>query len=355
MRRPIGYYVHHQGAGHLARARLLAGALDRPCILMGTFAGSAPGVPSFIDLPDDRITGDFDGRDHAADRPLALHYAPLGVDGLRARMARIAAWAAQADPVLLIVDVSVEVALFARLLSVPTLVVRLAGERTDPPHLEAFRSAERVLAFFPQALDSAANPDWVRAKTDYLGFLAADPVADRADEDGSIVVVYGRGGAGGSAPDLAAAARAVPERTWHVIGPVTGDAAGGPANLHLHGWISDVGAFLDRAALVIGAGGDGLVSGVAARGKRFVCLPEPRAFDEQATTARALAALGAAVHCPDWPAPEAWPGVVRTGLALAPERIGSLAQAGAVRQAARHIGDLADRLDPQDRAPSRVG
>lgn len=354
MRRPIGYYVHHQGAGHLARARLLAEALDRPCTLMGTFAGADPCVPSFLDLPDDRITADFDGCDHAADRPLALHYAPLGVDGLRARMAGIAAWAAQADPVLLIVDVSVEVSLFARLLSVPTLVVRLAGDRTDPPHLEAFRSAERLLAFFPQALDGAANPDWVRAKTDHLGFLAADPVTHRAEEDGSIVVVYGRGGVGGSASDLAAAARATPERTWHVVGPVTGDGADAPTNLRLHGWVSDVGAFLDRATLVIGAGGDGLVSSVAARAKRFVCLPEARAFDEQATTARALAALGAAIHCPDWPAPEAWPGVVRAGLALDPERIGSLARTGSVGRAARHIGDLADRLDPRGRAPSRV-
>ncbi|WP_204327890.1 hypothetical protein, partial [Proteus mirabilis] len=80
----------------------------------------------------------FGGVDGEAERPLALHYAPLNHPGLRARTARIAAWAARTNPALLVVDVSVEVALFARLLSLPTLVVRLAGRRDDPPHLEAF-------------------------------------------------------------------------------------------------------------------------------------------------------------------------------------------------------------------------
>lgn len=354
-RRPIGYYVHHQGAGHVARARLIARALDRPCTLLGTFHAVDPGVASVLDLPDDRIGEGFDGRDHAASRPLAFHYAPLGIDGLRGRMARIAAWAAAADPVLIVVDVSVEIALFARLLSVPTLVVRLPGDRTDAPHLEAFRGAERLLAFFPETLDGGANPDWVRAKTEHVGFLAAEPTGDRPAEDGSLVVVYGRGGAGGHGADLAAAARAVPERQWHVVGPVMDVPAAIPANLHLHGWVGEIGPHLDRAALVIGAGGDGLVSGVVARAKRFVCIPEPRAFDEQVATARALAALGAAIHRPAWGPPEEWPALVRAGLALDPARIASLGRGDAAGRAARLIGAMADGLDPGDRAPRCVG
>ncbi|MCJ2081507.1 glycosyltransferase [Methylobacterium sp. J-090] len=354
-RRPIGYYVHHQGAGHAARARLIAQALNRPCTLLGTFHGADPGITSCLDLPDDRIAEGFDGRDQAASRPLAFHYAPLGIDGLRARMARIAAWVAAADPVLIIIDVSVEVALFARLLSVPTLVVRLPGDRTDPPHLEAFRGAERLLAFFPETLDSGTNPDWVRAKTAYLGFLAAEPRVDRPPEDGSLVVVYGRGGAGGDGADLAAAARAVPERQWHVLGPVADVPDETPENLHLHGWVSEIAPYLDRAALVIGAGGDGLVSDVVARAKRFVCIPEPRAFDEQAATARALAAQGAAIHRPAWGPSEAWPDLIRAGVALDPARIASLGRRDAVGRAARLIGDIADGLDPENRAPQSVG
>ncbi|MFD0933652.1 glycosyltransferase, partial [Methylobacterium trifolii] len=212
MGRPVGYYVHHQGIGHWHRACAIAAAMDRPCTLIGTFAdvdtAGAPGP--VIDLPDDRLPDDpisgFDGLDGEADRPQGLHYAPLRHPGIRARMARIAAWAAEADPVLMVVDVSVEVALFARLLSLPTIVVRLAGTRTDPPHREAFRSASRLLAPFPEALDGDRVPDWVRAKTAYAGFLGQGPASGPScEDDGRIVVVFGRGGAGGSLPALAAA------------------------------------------------------------------------------------------------------------------------------------------------------
>ncbi len=42
------------------------------------------------------------------------------------------------------------------------------------------------------------------------------------EEDGRIVVVFGRGGEGGRMDVLAQAADAVPDRAWHVLGPVTG-------------------------------------------------------------------------------------------------------------------------------------
>lgn len=258
-RRPIGYYVHHQGAGHWQRACLIARALDRPVTLIGTLADfdtrNAPA--SVLDLPDDRLLAAFDGRDGAADRPEALHYAPVGADNLRARMGRLAAWIAASDPALIVTDVSVEITLFARLMSVPTLAVRLSGNRTDTPHLEAFRSADAVLAFFPPDLESAGTPDWVRAKTLHAGMLAPEAGAATGDEDGSVLVIYGRGGEGGRIADLAEAAYAVPDRTWHVLGPVEGKALALPSNLRLHGWVADPGPYLDRAALVVGAGATG--------------------------------------------------------------------------------------------------
>ncbi|MCJ2033078.1 glycosyltransferase [Methylobacterium sp. J-068] len=346
-RRPIGYYVHHQGAGHWQRANLIAEALDRPVTLIGTLADldtRGARAPT-LDLPDDRLLARFDGRDGASARPEAFHYAPVGADNVRARMGRLAAWIVEADPALIVVDVSVEIALFARLMSVPTLVVRLSGNRTDTPHCEAFRSAEAVLAFFSPELEAAGTPDWVRAKTLYAGMLAPGTVATPVSDDGSIVVVYGRGGEGGRITDLADAARAVPERHWHVLGPVEGVAADLPANLTLYGWVADPAAFLARAALVVGAGGDGVVSTVAALAKRFLCLPEPRAFDEQVAKAEALAAMAAAIHCPAWPRGSEWPALIAAGLRLDPARIGALAEPGAVARAARLIGDVADRAE----------
>ncbi len=321
------------------------GALGRPCTLMGTLAqidtAAAPGP--VLDLPDDRLDAAFDGRDGAAERPQAFHYAPLNHPGIRARMGRIAAWAAAHDPALMIVDVSCEVALFARLLSVPTLVVRLSGTRTDPPHLEAFRAATRLLAPFPEALDGGDVPDWVRAKTLYGGFLGAEPSA--SDADGRIVVVYGRGGEGGSLAQLAEAAAAVPERDWHVLGPVSGDGPC-PPNLHRHGWVADVRPHLAPAALVVGGAGDGLVTAVAGGAKRFLCLPEPRAYGEQEAKAEGLARLGAAIVQTEWPAAHAWPGLVARALALDPARIAGLADPGALARTAAAIDALCGASGP---------
>ncbi|KQT46521.1 glycosyltransferase [Methylobacterium sp. Leaf456] len=343
MTRAIGYYVHHQGAGHWQRAVALTGALQafgRPCTLMGTFSdidtAGAPGP--VLDLPDDRMTGAFDGRDGTASRPDALHYAPLDHAGVRARMGRIAAWAAETNPALLIVDVSCEVALFARLLSVPSLVVRLSGNRTDTPHLEAFRAASRLLAPFPEALDGGDVPDWVRDKTIFSGFLGAEP-APVQPEDGRIVVVFGRGGEGGEHARLCEAAAAVPDRDWHVLGPVSGSGPA-PENLHLHGWVGDVRPHLAPAALVVGGAGDGLVTAVAAEGKRFLCLPEPRAYGEQEAKAEGLARLGAAVVHPGRPETGTWPALIAQALALDPARIRALAEPDAVHRTAGAIEAL---------------
>jgi UDP-N-acetylglucosamine--N-acetylmuramyl-(pentapeptide) pyrophosphoryl-undecaprenol N-acetylglucosamine transferase len=343
--RGIGWYVHHQGAGHLQRARAVARALDRPCTILGTLAGFDTAGLDTVDLPDDRPLGDaaFDGRDGATERPEALHYAPLNHPGVRARMARIAAWAERAEPALLVVDVSVEVALLARLLSVPTLVVRLAGTRTDRPHLEAFRGAARLLAPFPEALDGAGVPDWVRAKTHYAGFLGA-PAQAPTEASRDIVVVFGQGGAGGDIPALAAAARSVPDRAWHVLGPVSGSGAV-PDNLHLHGWVRDVAAHVARAALLVGGGGDGVVALAAAQAKRFLCLPEARAYGEQTEKAAALARLGAAIVHEGWPEASAWPGLIRAGLALDPAVIGGLHSPTAVVDCAAAIDALAGSFE----------
>lgn len=338
----IGWYVHHQGAGHLQRARTVAVHLSRPCTIIGTLAGFETEGLNTLDLPDDRPLGDqadFAGRDGEAERPEALHYAPLRHPGLRRRMAAIAAWVERTDPALLVVDVSVEVALFARLLSVPTVVVRLAGDRTDQPHLEAFRSAARVLAPFPASLDGPNVPDWVRAKTFHAGFLGAE--ASQRQRDGTdIVVVFGRGGEGGDLGAIAAAARAVPDRAWHVLGPVFGRAEC-PPNLHLHGWVSDVGPFAARAAVLVGGAGDGLVALAAAHGRRFLCLPEPRAYGEQAEKADALANIGAALVRPSWPKAAEWPGLLREALALDPSVITALYDRTAAERCAAFLENLA--------------
>lgn len=312
-RRPIGYYVHHHGAGHRARARAIAAASDWPIILLGTGVGEAG-----IDLPDDRpLSGLFDGVDGSERRPAALHYAPIDHEGVRLRVARVAQWIATERPALMVVDVSVEMAMLARLASVPTICVRLNGARSDVPHLEAFRGAVALLAPFHADLELESTPTWVRERTRYLpGITTA--VAGGVPPSGRILVVIGRGGAPGDGARLAEAARACPNMSWRVIGSVSavGDR---PANLDIAGWVEDAAREIAAANVVIGGAGEGLVGAVLVADRPFICLPEARPFGEQQATASGLARLGAAVVLQDWPEAAAWPSLLAQAKALSPQ------------------------------------
>lgn len=315
-RRPIGYYVHHHGAGHLHRAEAIRAKASRPIVLLGT--GMKDGD---IDLPDDRPpSGRFDGIDQAASRPDALHYAPLFHEGVRLRAAKITNWIAEAEPSLLVVDVSVEVAMIARLASVPTVYVRLGGERSDPAHLDAFRGASAILAPFHPAFEVPTIPDWVREKTLYVPGVTAPPVRAQAQAN-RILVVMGQGGEPGDGDLIADAARACPQWRWRVIGPAT-PARDCPANLEMCGWVSRPEVEIAHAAIVVGSAGDGLVGAVMAADKPFICIPQERPFGEQEASGRGLKALGAAIVVPEWPAGLCWPRLLEDAVArpAAPRR-----------------------------------
>lgn len=356
MTRPIGYYVHHQGHGHWQRAKLLARAMSRPVTLIGTFGDDREALPGIgiLDLPDDRIDLGFDGDDMARDRPRAFHYAPLDIDGIRQRMAMIATWCATNNPTLFVVDVSVEVALFVRLLSVPTAVVRLAGPRIDDPHLEAFRAADVVLAPFPRIFESDLTPTWVRDKTVYGGLLApAVHLRQKLGAPHTIVVVLGRGGARIHHQHLQAAAAATPAYEWRVFGPVSGLAGGsGPCNLSVHGWCDGIGLELDEADIVIGGAGDGLLADVAIRAKRFICIPEERAFDEQRDKAKTLAAEDMALVLQAWPPFEDWPLVLKRAAEIDPMKLHAQADDTAVARFAAAIEAVAASRDTRTHAPA---
>jgi hypothetical protein len=306
----IGYYVHHHGAGHLSRALAIAGSSTDQFTLLGTgLTGRTRQFP-FLDLADDRPVGEdgFSGRDGAADRPAALHYAPLAHDGVRRRVATLANWVHLHAPQLMIVDVSVEVAMLARLAATPTLYVRLAGERTDVAHIEAFRGATALMAPFHPDMDHHTTPEWVRRKTRYFAGLGQTPPAVRVDES-SVVVVFGGGGEA-DGPSLAAAARLTPELNWRVLGPMS-PVADPPPNLDWLGWVEDAEMEVARAGVVMGSAGDGIVGAVLAADRPFICLPQARPYGEQTAKADALGVLGAAVVLTDWPAAEAWPELLR--------------------------------------------
>jgi predicted glycosyltransferase len=331
----IGYYVHHQGEGHRQRAAAIAAAYRGPMVLIGTGLAGMPGNIPSLDLPDDRLPhGTFDGADGTT-RPPSLHYAPLHHSGLRQRVAMIADWIAASRPDFMIIDVSVEVAMLARLASVPIIYVRLNGRRDDQPHRDAYTSAAAFLAPFPEQFDDPSTLDWVKAKTCYAPGIVTAKASPAVDPD-RVLVVVGKGGAAADGDMWAAAAAAVPGRHWRVIGPATLPART-PDNLEICGWVDNAEEEIASAGVVIGAAGDGLVSAVLANRRPFICRPEPRAFDEQVCKAEKLAALDAAIVISQWPQPAHWRSLLEAAEPQAKRRLPALHSCDGAAHAARWL------------------
>lgn len=87
-------------------------------------------------------------------------------------MALIARWIEKTQPAAIVVDVSVEVALFIRLLGVPVIVMAMPGDRTDAPHASVHQIADHIIAAWSREL---YEPEWLRAyaaKTSYVGGIS---------------------------------------------------------------------------------------------------------------------------------------------------------------------------------------
>jgi len=335
----IGYYAHHHGAGHVTRALAIAAAFDGPLTLFGSR------LPAHVDLPNvQRCPLPADVTPGVAGESFAcLHYAPLAVDGLRERMGLLVDWFRRAWPCLLVVDVSVEVALLARLCGVPTIYLRQRGSRFDAAHELAYASASRLLAPYPESLEEPATPALWRAKTCYAGSLSryAGQGLDSVREPGTVTVIAGHGGTAFNRARLVAAARACPDWHWTVLGPVAQDATPAPANLSFLGSVADPAPWLTRAELVVGSAGDSLVAELADLRCRFLCLPDARPFDEQLSTGRLLAAQGLAITCETWPADGDWPGLLTKARGLDPQRWAAVSDGEGARRAAACIHAVA--------------
>jgi hypothetical protein len=275
----IGIYVHHHGGGHAARDGAIGQALRERGAEV-TFLSSLDRIPEVghVKLPLDTDLGTDPG-----ETPPELHFAPLGSRGLSARMAAIADWVAAWRPDLLLVDVSVEVAMLARLCGVRIAYLRQTGERDDPPHRLAYRWAAGLLAPYEERLEPASTPGELRAKTGYVGAITRFDGAERPPAEGRPrrALVLG---------EELGATIAEAARGWQVLGPR-------PVDLGL----------LSRCAVVVAPGGANTVAEAAFARCGLVCVPRPRPFDEQVARGRDLARDDAAVVLSEPPEPERWP------------------------------------------------
>lgn len=360
---PIGFYVHHEGRGHANRALLLARSLRRPTTLFTSRPDYVRSVASA--LPDCEVIGL--PHDLYGDSPEAyaqslspagptLHYAPLQVEGIRQRMGRLAAWIVGHRPALMVVDVSVEVATLCRLLSVPTVVVRLQGWRDDLAHQATFAHARAILCPFHEAFELYRLPDPLQRKTYYTGaysrFGGSDtcPSPRRHDvgvEGGlRIVVMVSPGATQRRLAELRSLAEAVPAAKVIALGFEPASALELPANLEVRGFEANPWTLLREADVVVAGAGTSTVMEVGAARRPLVCIPERRAFDEQRNKAFGLARAGVAVAVQHWPSAARWPAVISRALGLRPELWTGYFRDPDLSAAAAYLESLARESDP---------
>ena len=344
----VGWYVHHHGAGHRTRFSAVRPHLDADVVVFSSL--SAP-----VDLPDDttwieleRDDAPTTGPDGVVRRPAEasptvgglLHWAPVGHPGHASRLARIAGEIAGAADGgrpfdAMVVDVSVEVTLFVRLLGVEVVVVSQPGDRTDEPHRLAYDAASRVIAPWPAGTHDSSALDRVAEKVRWVGGISRQDGRGASDRGSAVVPgsVLFVGGAGGSdhgdlSAAVARAARATPGTTWSALG--------------LDTWVDDPWSAMTSAEVIVTWAGQNTVADLAALGARAVVVPQTRPFDEQLTTARALDRAGLAVVAPSWPVDDEWPSVVERARGLRPDW-STWQVEGAAARAAAVVAEVAGR------------
>jgi hypothetical protein len=277
----IGYYVHHQGRGHVHRAIAIAAVVDRPVVGLSSLPRPARWRGPWIQLPRDD-DGDTSGDVRARGR---LHWVPERHAGLRSRMAEISSWIEDVDPELMVVDVSVEVSLLARLHGVPVVTVVLPGDRQDAAHELVHSVARRLLAVWPaQAQHLLRGVDERSDRLVRVGGLSRfdghpREIVPARGGPRRVVVLAGAGGSDLTHEQVETARAQTPGWHWTVLG--------GPGE-----WTDDPWDLLCGAHVIVTHAGQNAIAEVAAARRPAVVIPQPRPFDEQDVMAAGLAASG---------------------------------------------------------------
>ncbi len=327
----IGYYVHHHGRGHQHRAVTLCASLTEPVTGLSSLPRPASWPGPWVQLP-----ADDDGPDpHDVTAGGALHWAPLHDEGARSRAHVLSSWIAEARPRLLVVDVSVEATVLARLHGVPVVSMVLPGRRGDAAHELGFRlSTELVAAWPPGAcgMTPGLAPHQL-ARIHHLGGVSrlrpADSRAPRRRGTRRVVLLQGKGDPGTPPPAQRRLAEQTPQWHWTFLG---GD----------HGtWVDDPAALLADADVVVTHAGQGAVADVAASRVPAVVVPAARPFEEQTSTAAALARGGWPVVVREELPQEGWPELLEGVAALDGDHWAAWCDGAAARRFARVVEAVA--------------
>ncbi|MCY7402830.1 MAG: hypothetical protein LH477_18100 [Nocardioides sp.] len=277
----IGYYVHHQGSGHLHRALTVAPHLPGPVAGLSSLPRPSQWLGPWVQLPRDDNATSYAAADVSAAGH--LHWAPLHDAGLRGRMSSMSQWMEDHSPDAVVVDQSVEVCLLARLHGVPVVALTAPGRRTDFAHLLGFGSASALVGAWPGGWTDRLLPGLdpaLAGRFHGVGAVSRFDVSPRRSasrrERPHAVILAGTGGDGFTADVVSRAQEQTPGWDWTVLSRSLGT------------WHQDPSAVLRKADVAILHPGQNSLAEVAALRVPALVVPAPRPFDEQHVTAAAV-------------------------------------------------------------------
>ncbi|RXG30587.1 hypothetical protein [Leeuwenhoekiella palythoae] len=288
----IAYYAHSHGSGHSRYASRFADGYGSNCLILTDSDYNFPDHAEVQQLPNE----DLDGTElmpNSYNKPSYLHHSPVGLSKILKRNMYILQALQKFSIDFLIVDVSVEIAALARVSSVPYVYRRMPGNRSDLAHVEAYRGALFLLAYYPRDFESIDTPAWIVAKTCYLGFINKPGIqsiqAVKPYYDITIVTGFGGTTITNLLPVLL---NQYPDYSVQVLGPVENSIQN--ENVTYQGVVDRVEDFIHEKTIVIASCGTNMVLKMISLGKRFLAFPEERPYLEQKTTAGILEKLNIA-------------------------------------------------------------
>ncbi len=307
----VSYYAHHFGTGHLRHAQTVASTEMFDLQVTSTGPRNInllPGSLEYIELTPDVAQ-------HGPQRDVppvdCLHYAPVGAH-IKQRFATLSLAWRRFDPDVIMVDVSVEVALFARLSGYRVAFRRMPGTRTDSAHRLAYSLADAIFGYYPRALEDPAHLAAFGHKSHYLGMpepyhpVSEAPRFFATRGDCPRVVVQTSLASSVPLRDVVRAATNSPSWNWEIVGAVDPDGTPMPQNLKVHGVIPDPVPLMRTANLIISSAGHNAVAAAAACRRPVLLIPESRPFHEQLSFARALNASAGIPVKETWRSTDGW-------------------------------------------------